>query len=130
MAATPPRPIARPIEEARGHADSTARCRTLAYDEADAERADHGHAGEEEGDDANWAADEHVGRDQRRRDDEAPEQDATAADPVGERPAEKRPDRAGEEEEREQPRPVDGALAARDLVERDEGEEAHMREAP
>ena len=45
--------------ESRGHADTAGHV-LLAHDEADAERADHGHAREEERDDADRTADEHV----------------------------------------------------------------------
>ena len=110
-AATPPRPIARPIESpeampTRPGMYSWLMTRLTLNVPITAMPA------KKSGDDADRAADEHVDEDERRRDDEAPEQDATAAEPVGERPAEERAERAGEEEEREQPRPVGGALAA------------------
>ena len=128
-AAMPPRPIASPIERPRCDTDAAGQV-LLAHHQAHAERPDHGRAGEEESDEPDRAAHEHVGRDQRRGNDEAAEEHLATADAVGQRAAQQGAEGSGEEKQRQHARSVGNAVAARDLVQRDEREEAHVSEAP
>jgi len=79
---------------------------------------------------ADRPAHKHVDEDERRCGDEAPAQDRAPAEAVGEWAAEQRSHGPGEEEERQHEGPVRLAVAVVDLPQRDEREEAHVRDAP
>src|SRR4029453_6150422 len=59
----------------------------------------------------------------------APAEHWPTAEAVGEGPAAERSDRPGDEETAEDHRPIGGAVPLRLLPERDEGEQAHVRDA-